>query len=118
MKAPSHWTGAVVLALASVTCIPSRAKEQGAEIDLPVATAVDDEGTAGVQLLSASQQASQAEPESRGEAIYSPFSSGLFTYQEYPSAARMPSKGGPDLTMTLAASVASAVAFVWLLLRI
>ncbi|WP_213953620.1 MULTISPECIES: hypothetical protein [unclassified Variovorax] len=76
-------------------------------------------------VLATTQQVLQAEPPSLGSAIYSPFSPDLFASQEPTlgaraaiSSPRAPNEGEPGLTTTLAASMAGAVAFVWLLRRI
>lgn len=121
MELPSHWTGALVMTVVNFACFPSWAQAQGSIAELIVSTTVrGEEVTPIVPAPRSGRVASETEPERQGSAIYSPFSTRAPSNQEVrpPSASKARSERDPDMTMTLAAGTAGAVALIWLLHRI
>ena len=114
----SRWMGVITMAIAGVALVSSRAHAQTRIAEVALQTTAPVEEALVVPAVLTDQQTQKGKSEQPGSAIYSPFSEDALA-QERPSvASKASSAPKPGLTMTLAASVAGAVALVWLLQRI
>jgi hypothetical protein len=115
----SRWMGAIIMAVAAVALVSSGARAQTPIAEITLQTTVPVEEALVVTAVRTGQKAQKGESEQPGSAIYSPFSAGATAQQERLAVtSQAESAPEPGWTMTLAASTASAVALVWLLLRI
>lgn len=113
----SFWMG-VVIAIACVAWVSSDVYAQARNPDRTLQAPV--EASPGEPAAQPGDEAQADESAPVESAIYNPFSTGfILAQQERPSVvSRSLSAPEPELTMTLAASAAGAVALVWLLRRI